>query len=145
VAGIQPTKKPVYKRVWFWLLVTFVVLMSGCGAILAVGTAAVIHVAQTNHTVVYSVTGTGQASYITYATLQQGNGQKGVSQVTNVPLPWTKIITVSGLITAFSVTGTVGANGGTVACNITEDGKSLSTNTASGPFASANCSSAGNP
>jgi len=145
VAGIPPEKKPVYKRVWFWLLIALVVLMGGCGAILAAGTAAVIHVAQTNHTVVYSVTGTGQASDITYATLQQGNGQKGVSQVTNVPLPWTKSITVSGLITAFSVSGTVGTDGGSVTCNITEDGKQLATNTASGAFATANCSSAGNP
>jgi hypothetical protein len=145
VAGIPPTKKPVYKRVWFWLLITFVVLMSGCGAILAVGTAVVVHVAKTDHTVVYSISGTGQASYVTYTTLQEGNGQKGVAQITNAPLPWTKTITVSGLFTVFLLSGTVGANGGYISCNITEDGKLLSTNTASGAFATANCRTAGNP
>ena len=143
VAGVPPVKKPVYKRVWFWLLIVVVVLFAGCGAILAAGTAAIVHAAKKDHTVVYTVTGTGQATDITYATLQQGSGQNGESQVTNVPLPWTKTIIVSGLITAFSLSGTVGTNGGTVTCTISEDGSQLSTNTASGPFASASCSSAG--
>ena len=145
MAGIPPVKKPFYKRVWFWLLVAVVVLFGGCGAIVAVGTVAVVHEAKKNHTVVYSVTGTGQASDITYATLQQGNGQNGESQVTDVPLPWTKTITVSGLITTFSLSGTVGSDGGTVTCTITEDGSQLSTNTATGAFATANCSAAGTP
>jgi hypothetical protein len=145
VAGGPPVKKPVYKRVWFWLLIAVVVLFGGCGAILAAGTAAVVHEAKKNHTVVYSVTGTGQATDITYATLQQGNGQNGESQVTNVPLPWTKTIVASGLITAFSLSGTVGSDGGSVTCTISEDGSQLSTNTASGALATASCSSAGKP
>lgn len=144
MAGLPPIKKKFYKRVWFWLLIVVVVMFGGCGAILAAGTVAVIHAAKANHTVVYSVTGTGQAS-ITYATLQQGSGQNGESQVTNVPLPWTKTITVSGLITAFSVTANAGPSGGSVTCTISEDGNQLSTNTASGAFATTSCSSAGKP
>jgi hypothetical protein len=141
--GTVPIKKPFYKRVWFWLLIAVVVLFGGCGAILAVGTAAVVHVATKTHSVVYSVTGSGEATAITYATIQQGNGQNGESQVTDVPLPWTKTIVASGLITSFSLSGTVGSEGGTVTCTITEDGRTLSTNTATGAFATANCSSVG--
>ena len=145
VVGIPPAKRPFYKRVWFWLLIAVVVLFAGCGAILAAGTAAVVHVAKTDHTVVYTVTGSGLANDITYATLQEGNGQNGESQVTNVTLPWTKTIIASGLITAFSLSGTVGSGGGSVTCTISEDGNQLSTNTASGAFATASCSSAGKP
>jgi hypothetical protein len=138
-----PPKKKFYKRVWFWLLIAVVVLFGGCTAILAGGTAAVDHAAHIQHTVIYSVTGSGQANDITYATVQEGNGQNGEAQVTNVNLPWTKTITASGLLTVFDVSATVGQNGGTVTCTITEDGKQIATNTASGAFASADCNSSG--
>ena len=96
-------KKPLHKRVWFWLLIGVVVLFGGCTALLVGGGAAVDHAAHVNHTVVYSVTGTGQANDITYATVQEGAGQSGEAQVTNVNLPWSKTITASGLFTAFDV------------------------------------------
>lgn len=136
-------KKPLHKRVWFWLLIVVAVGIGGCTALLAGGTAAIDHAAHVNHTVVYSVTGTGPANDITYDTLQQGSGQNGEAQVTNVSLPWSKTITASGLVTSFSVSATVGQAGGSVTCMITEDGSQLSTNTASGAFATAACTSAG--
>ncbi len=77
-------KKKFYTRVWFWILVVFALGVGGCSAILAGGTAAIDHAAHVNHTVVYSVTGSGQANDITYATLQQGSGQNGEAQETNV-------------------------------------------------------------
>lgn len=133
-------KKPVYKRVWFWLLVVFALGIGGCVTIVSVAGVAVNNAAHANHTVVYSVTGTGQADDITYATLQEGSGQNGTAQLTNVNLPWSKTITASGLFTAFDVNATVGANGGSLTCTITEDGTQIATNTASGAFASADCS-----
>ena len=57
------------------------------------------------------MTGTGQANDITYATVQEGAGQSGEAQVTNVSLPWSKTITASGLFTAFDVSATVGSGG----------------------------------
>lgn len=137
-------KKAIYKRVWFWILATLLLCMGGCTAVLVGGTAAVVSASHTKHSVVYSITGTGVASDVTYATLQQGTGQNGVAQQTNVTLPWSKTITASGLITAFSLSGTIGAGGGSLTCTITEDGKQLSTNTASGAFATAQCSASGN-
>ncbi len=139
----QAPKKPVYKRVWFWILIVLAVGISGCSALVFGAGVAVNHAAHVNHTVVYSVTGTGQANDITYATIQEGSGQNGTSQVTNVNLPWSKTITASGLFTAFDVTATVGQAGGTVTCTISEDGTRLATNTASGAFASANCNATG--
>jgi len=138
----QP-KKPVYKRVWFWILIILAVGISGCSALVFGAGVAVDHAAHVQHTVVYSVTGTGQATAITYATFQEGTGQNGEAQVTNVSLPWSKTITASGLFTAFTVSATVGAGGGTVTCTITEDGLKLATNTATGAFASAACNAAG--
>lgn len=139
----EPPKKKFYKRVWFWLLIAVVVLFGGCSALLAGGSAVVDHAAHIQHTVVYSVTGTGQASNVTYSTVQEGSGQNGEAQVTDVSLPWTKTIKASGLITLFDVSATVGQDGGTVTCTITEDGKQLASNTASGAFASADCTTGG--
>jgi hypothetical protein len=143
-AGGNPLpKKPVYKRVWFWLLVIFALGISGYVTIVSIAGVAVDHAAHVSHTVVYSVTGSGQAGAIAYATLQEGSGQNGEAQVTNASLPWNKTLTASGLITIFNVTATVGEAGGSLTCSITEDGKPLATNTASGAFASADCNSAG--
>lgn len=141
--GYQAPKKPVYKRVWFWILIVLAVGISGCSALLFGAGIAVDHASHVKHTVIYSVTGSGQANDITYATLQEGSGQNGEAQVTNVNLPWSKTIVVSGLFTAFDVTATVGSGGGTLICTITEDGRQLAGNSATGAFASADCSSAG--
>lgn len=101
--------------------------------------------AHKTHTIVYSVTGSGQTSDITYNTFQEGSGQTGMTQDNDVALPWTKTVTASGLLTDFDVSATVGLNGGTVTCSISEDGKQIATNTASGAFATADCNSSGNP
>ena len=143
VQYIPKPKKPAYKQAWFWILIVLALGIAGCSAIVFGAGVAVNHAAHVNHTVVYSVTGSGQANDITYATLQEGSGQNGEAQVTNVNLPWTKTITASGLFTAFNVSATVGAGGGTVTCTITEDGQQLATNTATGAFATADCNSAG--
>ena len=140
--GNQPKKK-IYKRVWFWILVIVFLGMGGCTAALIGGTAAVDHAAHVTHTVVYSVIGSGQANDITYSTLQEGSGQNGTAQETNVNLPWTKTISASGLFTLFTVNASVGEAGGSLTCTITEDGVQIATNTATGAFASADCSSGG--
>jgi len=141
----QPPKKRLYQRVWFWLLIggVFVLGLGGCLSVIAGGTAAIVHAAHITHTIRYSVTGTGQANDITYTTFQQGSGQNGEAQVTNVTLPWSKTITASGLFLSFDVNATVGGGGGSLACAITYDGRQVSTNTAKDAFASADCSYAG--
>lgn len=140
----QPAaKKELTRRPLFWILLVIVLLCGGCIGIVAAVSTSVDHQAHVQHTVVYSVTGTGSVNNVTYATVQEGNGQQGESQVTNVSLPWTKTITASGLFTAFTVSGTVGVGGGSITCTIKEDGKVLNTNTASGAFATATCNATG--
>jgi len=139
----EAPKKKFYKRVWFWLLIVVVLGLGGCSAVLIGGGVAIDRAAHVQHTVVYAVTGTSPASNITYNTLQEGSGQNGESQVSNVALPWTKTISVSGLVTAFDVIASVGEGGGSVTCTIAEDGRQIATNTATGAFSSATCNSVG--
>jgi cytoskeletal protein RodZ len=135
--------RPWYKKKRWWALFVILLIVILIIVIIASAAKTVTDAAKKSHTIVYSVTGTGQASDITYDTLQEGQGQNGEAQETNVTLPWTKTITASGLFTAFDVSATVGSNGGSVTCTITEDGKQIATNTANGAFATADCTSAG--
>ena len=61
-----------------------------------------------------------------YDTLRQGNGQSGSARVTNVVLPWRKVIAASGPLRGISLNATTGA------CTTVEDGKRVATNSASG-------------
>ena len=133
---VTPQKKPVYKRVWFWLLMVLAVIVALIIILVAaIGTA--VHVADTTkHTIVYSVTGTGTAT-ITYYSFD--NNHNGSAQLSDVPLPWTKTVVGSGIFNSYSVTGTLGESGGTVTCSLSVDGKQVSHNTATGAFSSANC------
>ena len=134
----KPTK-PIYKRVWFWVLLVIVVFFGGCVAIVA-GTSKAVHDANTaKHTIIYSVTGsTGTIATVTYSAYDNGN--QGTSQLSNQTLPWTKTITGSGLFNDYNLTATVGQNGGSVTCTLTVDGQQKASHTANGAFASANCS-----
>ncbi len=137
--GGTAAKKPLHKRVWFWLLIVVALGFAGCVATVSVAGVAVDHIAHEHHTIVYSVTGTSQGAAITYDTLQEGNGQNGSARATAVALPWSKTITASGLITVYHVSAVVGASGGSATCTITEDGAEVAANTATGALRVANC------
>jgi hypothetical protein len=146
-AFTQPTKKRLYQRVWFWLLMAVAVVL-GLGGCLSVFAghrhmAAFVHSAHATSTITYSVTGTGPAKNITYATLQGGSRQNGEARVTDVTLPWSKTVTASERFLSFDVSATNGDGGGSLACSITENGEPLVSNTTKGAFATANCSYAG--
>jgi hypothetical protein len=123
--------------VWFWLLVVFALGIGGCVTIVATAGVAINNANTKSHTVVYSVTGSGTATIIYDAF---DNSHSGSAQISDVPLPWTKTVTGSGLFNVYSVTATLGQNGGTATCSISVDGKQASSNSASGAFASASCS-----
>jgi hypothetical protein len=88
------------------------------------------------HTVVYSVSGSGSPT-ITYSSFD--NNHSGTNQSGNVPLPWTKTITGSGIFNSYDVSATLGEGGGSLTCTLTVDGKLVSHNTATGAFSSADC------
>jgi autotransporter translocation and assembly factor TamB len=143
----QPQKEKLYQRVWFWLVmgVAVVLGLGGCLSVIAGHRhmAAFVHSAHVTSTITYSVTGTGQAKNITYATLQGGSRQSAEARVPDVTLPWSKTIAASGLFLSFDVSATNGDGGGSIACSITEDGQPLVSSTTKGAFATANCSYAG--
>ncbi len=136
-------KKRVYRRGWFWVLIVVALGFGGCVTIVSVAGVAVDHEAHVEHTVVYSVTGTGTASSVLYRTFQEGNNQYGEATLSNVSLPWSKTVTVSGLITAFDVVATVGIGGGSIECTITEDGRQIAVATATGRLNLATCNAVG--
>jgi hypothetical protein len=100
--------------------------------------------ASASHTVVYSVTGAAQDADVTYSTFT--NGTAGTEQSSSTPLPFTKTITVKGskdslAFNSFDLTATNGMNDtGTISCQLTVDGKTISSQTSSGSLASVNCS-----
>ncbi len=122
---------------WFWLLMALVLFFGGCVAIVA-GTGKAINDANTQkHTIVYSVTGSGTAD-INYDAFDNGKNN-GSSSITNVPLPWTKTITGSGLFNSYSVGAYLKSSGGTVSCTLSIDGKQVSSHTSSGAYGSVSC------
>jgi len=141
VQGPKPKKKLTHRPL-FWIGLVILVFLGGCIGIVATVSTAVHHVDTQKHTVAYSVTGSGvTTASITYSTVQEGNGQKGTAQVTDAPLPWSKTITASGIFSFFDVSVTNGPAGlSYVTCTLTVDGKVISTNKSSGPYATADCS-----
>lgn len=129
-------KKPVYKRVWFWLLMVLAAVIVLIIVIVVAAGTAINNANNAKHTIVYTVTGTGSPT-ITYDSFD--NGHNGSTQISNAPLPWSKTITGSGLFNFYSVDATLGTDGGSITCTITVDGKRVSTNTANGELASATC------
>lgn len=94
----------------------------------------------TTHRVVYSVTGSGRASAIAYYSVV--GGQSGQSTLQDQRLPWSKEVTVRGdLTSASSVLTVVGqrAGSGAISCTITLDGKTVSSQSADGASATAQC------
>ncbi len=129
-------KKPVYKRVWFWLLMIFLGFIVLIVALIAAAGTAINKANTTQHTIVYTVTGSGSAT-ITYASFD--NNHSGETQLSDVSLPWTKTVVGSGIFNSYSVTATLGDGGGTLSCSLSVDGKQVSHNTATGAFSSADC------
>ncbi|WP_158846605.1 MmpS family transport accessory protein [Saccharothrix deserti] len=58
---------------------------------------------------------------------------------TTPTLPWTKQVENKGVFKGGILTASADENGGTVTCKITVDGAVVSTQTATGPFATVNC------
>lgn len=138
-------RKPVYLRVWLWVLVVVALGIGVSIAVVSLGGQAV-NDAAAEHTVVYSVysdTGAGQAPNVTYTTLETGSGQTGEAHLTGALLPWSKTIIASGAHITFHLSATVGPHGGSISCVISEDGRELDTNTATGVGATTTCTGSG--
>ncbi|GAA3432206.1 MmpS family transport accessory protein [Kutzneria kofuensis] len=88
-------------------------------------------------TITYEVTGDAKGATVTYSSFD-GNGSS-MNQETASQLPWHKDLQAKGLFSGGSLTVSAGADGGSVTCKVTVNGKEAKTATASGPFATASC------
>ena len=139
------------KRPWFWVVGALAVTVLASSACTAAG------LDHQEHTITYSVTGTGTDVMIVYG-VQKGSRRSSNAEdnaALTVPwskrgsvtaednaltLPWSKTVIASGPLTGFGVTATTGINAGSVTCTISEDGGRLSQNTAHGWPQLATCS-----
>jgi hypothetical protein len=134
------TRRPVFKRLWFWLLVV-VLVAGGIASFFAFNKGAVNDITHRTHTIVYSATGTAPVAEVEYDPLRSGNGPVRLVRVNNASLPWSTTISTAAPLNMLSLSVKVGA--GNTTCKITEDGRQLTTNTVSGASATADCSAPG--
>jgi hypothetical protein len=90
--------------------------------------------------IVYEITGDAPSADVTYTTFGDSTS---TNQETVTTLPWTKEVTTKGIVKEGQLIVTTGADGGSVTCKVTVDGKEVKTATASGAFAMASCDSLG--
>lgn len=92
---------------------------------------------------VYEVTGDSTDASVIYSTFTDGTS--GTEQTTGQTLPFTKELTVKAGgdfdFSSFTLTGSNGSTGTDITCTITRDGEVISTQTSSGQYATAMCSS----
>lgn len=138
-ASEKMPKKPIYKRVWFWLLIGVVVLFGGCAALVTGASVAINSASKKQHTVLYSVTGDGTVNII-YGNFASGNS--GSTQLTGQTLPWNRTITGRGLFNVYNVNATI-VTGSTVTCSISVDGRTTTTRTSTGPSVNVTCNAMG--
>jgi hypothetical protein len=137
-------KKPIYKRIWFWLLILVVVIIivatqAGGGSGGGSGASGTVEV-------VYTVESDSPTVSATYATADS-NGV-GQSQDNSVAPPWTKTVTAEdSWVKSFVLTGQMNpvldgsaADGTTITCRITVDGEVVAEQTSTGQYAMATCS-----
>jgi hypothetical protein len=111
--------------------------LGGCIAAVASIGNSVNNAVNSNHNVVYDVTGGGTASNITYTSVDS-NGSSGVQQESNVTLPWTKSVQGKGTISVYSLSAST-STGPTISCKITIDGKEIVSKTSTGQYTNVSC------
>ncbi len=127
-------RPPRKRRKWPWVaLAVVVVLVAGIVAAVVAGT----RESTKSVTVDYRVTGSARGVSIAYSTWH--DGRLSVSQETVQTLPWRKTLSTDGFVRGGSLSITLGAEGGTAKCSVVVDGGKAYTATASGPFATADC------
>jgi hypothetical protein len=138
----QPYVPPAEKKrkKWPWIVggivLVFIAMIAGCAALIGGAAKHVSDEANRVVSVTYRVTGNEQTASITYT-----DKDFDTAQETNASVPWTKDVQISGFGKIASLTVTNGdADDAESKCEILVDGQVKYTQTAKGPYASANCS-----
>ncbi|MEU4802185.1 MmpS family transport accessory protein [Actinosynnema sp. NPDC023587] len=87
--------------------------------------------------VVYEITGSAARASATFTTYSGGDSSSNKEEITK--LPWTKEVTVTGLLSGAGLSAMTGPEGGSVTCKISVDGVEKKTVTATGASAVAAC------
>jgi hypothetical protein len=130
----QKPKRPVWPWVLGGILLTIFLGVGGCFAFVGLVANGIDAESKREVTVTYEVTGTGDSVAVTYS-----GRDFNTAQETGVGLPWRKDVVIDGLGKTVILTGTRSMGDGTVTCRISANGKVVSEQTSSGPFASASC------
>jgi hypothetical protein len=132
----QPPRRR--KPVWPWVLGgAFLVIVLGIGGCVAFVGAVAHNLAQESArevVVTYEVSGAGGSVAVTFS-----GRDFNTAQETDVALPWNKQVTIDGLGKTVILTATNDGDHGTITCRISANGRVVSEQTSTGPFASASC------
>ncbi|MGC5258264.1 hypothetical protein ACPXCG_18120 [Gordonia sp. DT218] len=131
---------PKKRKKWPWILlalvVVFLVVVGGCVALVGGAIDSVDEESERTVTVTYEITGDGPTASATYST-----GNMDQAQDTDVPVPWTKEVQITGLGKVVTLLASNGIDGsGAIRCRIRQGDSVISENASSGPGASASCS-----
>ncbi|HJP79548.1 MAG TPA: MmpS family transport accessory protein [Pseudonocardiaceae bacterium] len=97
----------------------------------------VVNQANKTITISYDAGGDAKGATVDYSTFSNGSFSDSTNPVT---LPWHKQVQASGFASGGTLTVSAGESGGTVSCKVTVDGVVKNQESATGPFAVANCS-----
>ncbi|WP_410872272.1 MmpS family transport accessory protein [Nocardia sp. A7] len=130
----QPPRK---KKVWPWvlggILVVLLLIVGGCVAFVGTVANEIGNEASREVAVSYQATGSGTGTVI------YSDGTLDVQTEADVPLPWSKDVTITGLVKQSALSVMSSFDGGTVSCKIVVDGKVIAQDEASGSLATATC------
>ena len=138
--GYYPPQPPKKRKKWPWvLLAIFVVIIAGIASCAALIGGAVNEIDKDSKKVVqvtYEISGDGPGGSATYTA-----GDLDTAQETDIQIPWTKQVDITGLMKAVSLIASNSFDSdGTITCTIKQGETVISTNTSSGPGATASCS-----
>jgi len=128
------------RKKWPWvvggIVVVFIAIIGGCAALIGGAAKHVSDEANRVVSVTYRVTGNEQTASITYT-----DKDFNMAQETNATLPWTRDVQITGFgkLASLNVTNS-DADDAESKCEILVDGQVKYTQTAKGPYASADCS-----
>ncbi|MET8425725.1 MmpS family transport accessory protein [Nocardia sp. NPDC004860] len=134
---------PKKRKIWPWIvgaLLLFIVLpFAACTAVFGKAANDVAKESKRTVDVRYEVTGSGEGTYvkpsITYSIGDTGSGTSTAAQ-----LPWSKDVTLTGILKMATLTATAADDdSATISCRIVQGDKVLVENTATGSLAMATC------
>lgn len=131
---------PKKRKKWPWIVLAIVIVfiagIASCAALVGGAVNSVNEDSKKVVQVTYEITGDGPGGIATYT-----SGNLDMAQDTNIQIPWTKEVGITGFGKSVSLTATNGFDSqGSITCAIKQGDKVISTNTASGPGATTTCS-----